>query len=909
MRKFLAGLMVFVSLIQAQTPIIRVMQSREYKTPKTWWREPLTFNLRGYLADDTTGMSTATNASGVALYNNNFDAWRDSVMTLAVTLQDDGAEVTAFRIDLVFDNDLIDWNHDSTRVEKGSYLSSYTEGDEDYEADYSYEVVRYNDAGYVDSLQTAGSEISQVNDRYDWLRVTMVSHGLDDDGDGNPDMTFGNGANVQTELVKFHFKIEDVVDDFSPRSFRVPTKYNGQTGYYTYVTDGYYATDYKLYIDGNVGTSEDGVGNGRGDITLHPKLLDVEGYFRYVQGNGYDGDNTYPYWKIRFELDQDNPQSYNSWYNIETVEDESGETDEGTTDDVIGDDETTYWYGNLGTGNTGYGTLPGEGFLNVSYYDSTYTDDRGYFNIQLPRNNYYRMSFYPPNEADDIGDHEQRTLDRYGATNIIDAIASFNFQSNKFYSVDGVDTLNAVEYLIADVDGDDFFQLNDSYIIWAYVSGILDDYTHLNGRSYENWSTIDAFRDDGTEVEYEYYEDWGNQKYEFTVFWDDDLQQDTSLQFGVIEVMSPLMDEIQTGLDTLSLILTDPNTSEWMNETNPDYVLDSISYFFTGDINATGTKVRDDDYSLTIGYYPPDNENQDWEESPTGYWEVNGSTFYRWGDNPPTDWANRVASPQPNVELYLPRDSTVRVESGNQIVVPLTIEPYDGQDIAGFEFEVVFNEKELQFIDMRTDILPGPWMTYINVHEPVGDWRKVSFGGMDYSPSNAPEQYWIDEKINGVEFIFEAAFPDAEWTAAPINFIGKYSAGDPSGRDLLVRRTNGQVLVWNKFWAFGGGEPGDDDIAYNYPNPFNHSTTFQFYMGSQEKAKIYVLNSNGQYIGTLLDEVVDKGIHTFDFSNMPGAWLPEVSVYQRHMELEPGVYIFVLETKNRIRSNKFTIVK
>ena len=892
MRKFLAGLMVFVSLIQAQTPIIRVMQSREYKTPKTWWREPLTFNLRGYLADDTTGMSTATNASGVALYNNNFDAWRDSVMTLAVTLQDDGAEVTAFRIDLVFDNDLIDWNHDSTRVEKGSYLSSFTEGDSSAGADYSYEVVRYNDAGYVDSLQTAGSEIAEVNNRYDWLRVTMVSH----NGDS---LTFGNGANVQTELVKFHFKIEDVVDDFSPRSFRVPTKYNGQTGFYTYVTDGFYATDYKLYIDGNVGTSEDGVGNGRGDITLHPKLLDVEGYFRYVQGNGHNGDNTYPYWKIRFELDQSNPQDYDDWLNIETIQDESSETDEGTTDDVIGDDETTYWFGNLGTGETGYGTLPGEGFLNLSYYDSTYTDDRGYFNIQLPRNNYYRMSFYPPNEADDIGDHAQRTLDRYAITNINDAIASFNFQSNKFYSVDGVDTLNAVEYLIADVDGDDFFQLNDSYIIWAYVSGILDNYTHLNGRSYENWSTIDAFRNSGTNVEYEYYEDWGNQKYEFTVFWDDSLVQDTSLQFGVIEVMSPLMDKVQTGLDTLSLILTDPNTSEWMSETNPDYVLDSISYYFTGDINATGTKVRNDEYSLTT----------DFDDASFGYWSVNGSTYYRWGDNPPSDWANRVASPQPNVDLYLPRDSTVRVESGNQIIVPLTIEPFDGQDIAGFEFEVEFNEKELKFIDMRTDILPGPWMTYIHVHEPIGDWRRVSFGGMDYSPGNAPEQYWIDEKISGVEFIFEAAFPDAEWTSAPINFVGKYSAGDPSGNDLLVRRQSGEVLVWNKFWAFGGGEPGDDDIAYNYPNPFTHSTTFQFYMGAQEEAKIYILNSNGQYIGTLLDEVVDKGIHTFDFNNMPGAWLPEVSVYQRHMELEPGVYIFVLETKNRIRSNKFTIIK
>ena len=35
----------------------------------------------------------------------------------------------AFRIDLVFDNDLITWSHDSTRVEKGTYLGGFTEGD------------------------------------------------------------------------------------------------------------------------------------------------------------------------------------------------------------------------------------------------------------------------------------------------------------------------------------------------------------------------------------------------------------------------------------------------------------------------------------------------------------------------------------------------------------------------------------------------------------------------------------------------------------------------------------------------------------------------------------------------------------------------------------------------------------
>ena len=142
-----------------------------------------------------------------------------------------------------------------------------------------------------------------------------------------------------------------------------------------------------------------------------------------------------------------------------------------------------------------------------------------------------------------------------------------------------------------------------------------------------------------------------------------------------------------------------------------------------------------------------------------------------------------------------------------------------------------------------------------------------------------------------------------------IEFVGKHAAGNPSGDDLLMDRQDGEVLVWNQYWAFGGDEPGDDDIAYNYPNPFVNTTTFQFFMDKQESAKLYILNSNGQYIGTLLDEVVDKGIHTFSFDNRPSVWLPEVSVYQSHMELEPGVYIFVLETKNRIRSNKFTIVK
>ena len=883
MRWFILSLMWLGFVFPQSEPVIRIMQTGTYDTPEYWWRESVTHQLQTYLADDK---------DNPALYNNNFDAWRDSVMTMEVTLDDDGADVTALRLDIIFDNDLIDWDDEDTEVLKGSWLTQATEGDSTAGADYSYEVVHYSDVGYIDALQNEDNEKSEENNRYDWLRITMVSH-------NGEEFTFGNGDGNQTQLVKLNFKIEDVVDDFSARSFRVPTLYEGGEGYYTYVSDDY-LLNYDVYIDGNYGTEETDQGGARGDITLHPKLVDVEGYFRYVQGNTLDGDNTYPYWKIRFELDQENPDEYNSWYNIEDIDNESL-TDESTIDgdDVIGDTESTFWYDNKGT--TSHQTLPDEGFLGVSYYDSTFTDDRGYYNIQLPRNNVYRMSFYPPNENDDIGDHTPLSFDRYGITNINDAIAAFNFQSNKFKSVTGVDTLNAVEYFIGDVDGDDVFQLNDAYFLWAYTSGILDEYEHLGGDTLQSWASIDTLRENGEPFPYEYYENWGNQRYEFTIFTDDDFDQDTTLQFGQIEVINPLMDDIQTGLDTLQINIG-AGSSTYGSDANPDYTIDSLGYFFTGDVNTSGTKVKESGASDATDFDIEDVGNTD------GYINVNGSTYYRWGNNPPGTWVNRIAMEQADVFITLPADSTVRVRSGDIIEVPLTLTP-NQVNVAGFEFEVEFNTNELEFVDMKTGNLPGPWFTYVNTHEVKEGKQKVSFGGMDYSPGNAPQTYWIDEPINALTLLFRADFPDSEWTEAPIRFVDKYAAGNPSGDDLLVSRQNGKVLVWNKYWAFGGGEPDENEITYNYPNPFKENTRFQFYVEELSDVKLYILNSNGQYVGTLLDESVEPGIHTFDFANQPSVWLPEVSVYQEHQTLEPGVYIFVLQTGNKIKANKFTVVK
>ena len=45
---------VMFGLVFGQTPIIRVKQIGEWKTPEYWWKEQETLQLQTFLADDTS---------------------------------------------------------------------------------------------------------------------------------------------------------------------------------------------------------------------------------------------------------------------------------------------------------------------------------------------------------------------------------------------------------------------------------------------------------------------------------------------------------------------------------------------------------------------------------------------------------------------------------------------------------------------------------------------------------------------------------------------------------------------------------------------------------------------------------------------------------------------------------------
>ena len=660
---------------------------------------------------------------------------------------------------------------------------------------------------------------------------------------------------------------------------------------------------------------------------------------RYI--GEYDGSsftrNKYPMMKVLFELDESNPDNFSNWRNLRDINYPTSNTDESLTDDVMGsyDDAGTFALGyqhmryyEQNAGTTSDQKVQNDGFRGVSYWYWTYTDDKGYFNISLPRNNRYRVSFWPPEADDYVGDHTTYLLDRGAITNINDAIASFNFQSNKYENETDIDVATPSAYLIGDVDGDDKFQLNDTYFLWAYTSGVFEtSYTHYNGESYQQWSSIDNLN--GSNDSYTYYEEQNgftrNQRREFSIFVDDDLDQETETltqDGGGVIYLNPLMNDVQTGLDTLSIKLG-AGSSTFGSDVNPDYLFKTtdaskqvdiigtsndsdIAYYFTGDMNLTGLKVDNNGTAIT----------------PT----LDGTTFYRWGNGTaPDEWA-RTSSPRtivenPDVRLSLPADGSVKVQMGNQVVVPLTITPIADEitgevnKIAGYEFEVRFKADQLQFLDAQTGLLPGPWMTYLNESEIDEEgYKTISFGSLENSPNNAPIDYYITEELVGLQLVFQSLIsennPD-EWITADLQFVGKYAAGNPNGDDLLMERQSGNIRIWNKYWAFGGGQPQEDELTYVYPNPFIQSEhtdiNFQFFMELAGDVTISIYNINGQKISTIFEDSVQEGLHNFKFDELPESTDPQF--HSGYKNLESGIYVFLMETDNKIKTKKFTILK
>lgn len=102
--------------------------------------------------------------------------------------------------------------------------------------------------------------------------------------------------------------------------------------------------------------------------------------------------------------------------------------------------------------------------------------------------------------------------------------------------------------------------------------------------------------------------------------------------------------------------------------------------------------------------------------------------------------------------------------------------------------------------------------------------------------------------------------------------------------------------------------PGDDDTQVpefetanisNYPNPFNPSTTLNYFVPEATNVKIDVYNVAGQKVKTLVNKKVAKGSHTIQFNGLD----------DKGNAVASGVYFYRLQTKNETIVNRMLLLK
>jgi hypothetical protein len=88
-------------------------------------------------------------------------------------------------------------------------------------------------------------------------------------------------------------------------------------------------------------------------------------------------------------------------------------------------------------------------------------------------------------------------------------------------------------------------------------------------------------------------------------------------------------------------------------------------------------------------------------------------------------------------------------------------------------------------------------------------------------------------------------------------------------------------------------------LFQNYPNPFNPSTTIYFELERPEQATLTVYNTLGQQVTVLLDELLEAGLHSIQFSGTTSG----------NKHLPSGLYIYKLQTSAGSEMKKMLLLK
>ncbi len=120
-----------------------------------------------------------------------------------------------------------------------------------------------------------------------------------------------------------------------------------------------------------------------------------------------------------------------------------------------------------------------------------------------------------------------------------------------------------------------------------------------------------------------------------------------------------------------------------------------------------------------------------------------------------------------------------------------------------------------------------------------GEWSTIGFKpGVGTSTQN--QQYIFTDNISGL------SLTSASYRLKQIDYDGKFEYS--------------KAVVLNDLTPF------EFSVAQNYPNPFNPSTVLKVTLPAEQFVSVKVYNSLGQYVSTLVNGMINAGVHQFEFN-------------------------------------------
>lgn len=136
------------------------------------------------------------------------------------------------------------------------------------------------------------------------------------------------------------------------------------------------------------------------------------------------------------------------------------------------------------------------------------------------------------------------------------------------------------------------------------------------------------------------------------------------------------------------------------------------------------------------------------------------------------------------------------------------------------------------------------------------------------------------EKGKEEEAVFEFA----------VSYNVKASATDTI--EFLI--TNGKSVYQAKQFIFKYAIPTEYKLEQNFPNPFNPATVIRYQLPTKTLATLKIFDVLGKEVSVLVNEENEAGFHQVEFNGTG---------------LASGVYFYVLQTGNFVKTKKFILMK